>query len=59
MTLVYGSLAKVSYKRSHRRNQYKLDKFEENLLRNYDYLEDLITNINSQAGSLQMSGFFK
>jgi hypothetical protein len=37
----------------------KMTKSELNLTRNYDYLEDLMGKIDSQATVLQLSGYFK
>lgn len=58
-TLEYGSLADVAFKREKNRDSYRLSPWEEKLIRNYDYLEDIIGNIDSQATVLQMSGYFK
>jgi tetratricopeptide (TPR) repeat protein len=58
MTILYGSLAHVVCKREKERNS-RLNPHQLNLLRNYDYLEDIISRINSQATILQMSGYFQ
>lgn len=49
----------MAFKREKNRNEYRLTPHEERLMRNYDYLEDIISGINSQATVLQMSGYFK
>lgn len=36
-----------------------MNAFQSNLLKNYDYLEDILSKIESQAPVLQMSGHFK
>lgn len=34
-----------------------MSRYEEDLMRNYDYLQDLIIKIDSQATILQLSGY--
>lgn len=58
MTIQYGSLAEIAVVREKERN-VRLKPFEQNLLRNYDYLQDVTSRISSQATILQMSGYFE
>ena len=56
--LSYGALAELSHKRQFQRAD-RLTPFEERLIRNFDYVEDLMKNVNDQAKVLQMSGHLK
>lgn len=56
-TIIYGSLAEVAQKRE--KQEERLYPFEENLMRNYDYLEELMKGTRPQAKILQFSGFFE
>jgi hypothetical protein len=58
MTLQYGSLAEVAYIRENERG-IRLTPYQEKLLRNYDYLQDIMSRVRGQATILQMSGYFK
>ena len=57
-TLSYGALAELSHKRQFQRSD-RLTPQEERLIRNYDYIEDLMRTINNQAKVLQISGHLK
>jgi hypothetical protein len=58
-TLIYGPLAEAYQNRSNPTSNKRLTENEAVLLRNYDYLQNLIEKDNSQAIILQMSGYFK
>ena len=58
-TLIYGPLAEAYQNRSDPTSKKRLTENETILLRNYDYLQNLIEKDNSQAVILQMSGYFK
>jgi hypothetical protein len=57
--LIYGPLSEAHYNRSDQTSKKRLTDNEAMLLRNFDYVEELIRNDNSQAAILQMSGYFK
>lgn len=57
-TLSYGALAQLSYKRQFQRAE-RLTPHEERLIRNFDYIEDVMKNVNGQAKVLQISGHLK
>ena len=58
-TLIYGPLSEAYYNRADQTSKRRLTENEAMLIRNYDYVEELIRNDNSQAVILQMSGYFK
>ena len=58
-TLIYGPLSEAYYNRADQTSKRRLTENEAILLRNYDYVEELIRKDNSQAIILQMSGYFK
>ena len=58
-SLIYGPLSEAHYKRVDETSKKRLTENEAMLLRNYDYVEELIRRDNSQAVILQMSGYFK
>ena len=57
--MIYGSLAEAYYNRGEQTSKKRLTENETVLLRNYDYLQNIIEKDNSQAIVLQMSGYFK
>jgi len=52
-------LTEAFHNRANPNTKKRLNDKESILLRNYDYLEDLIKKDDSQAVILQMSGYFK
>lgn len=58
-SLIYGPLAEVYYNRADPSSKVRNQENEVSLLRNYDYIEELIKKDSSQAAILQMSGYFK
>lgn len=57
--ILYGPLAEAYYKRADTTSKVRVTENETMLLRNMDYLQDLIRRDVSQAVILQMTGSFK
>lgn len=57
--LLYGALPQTYVKRKEEDSRGKMTILELNLMRNYDYLEDMLANVDSQATLLQLSGYYK
>lgn len=55
---MYGALAK-GYLTRQDENRPKMTREELDLMRNYDYLEDMMAKVDSQATVLQLSGYYK
>lgn len=56
--ILYGALPE-SYIRRQNKDRPKMTKMELDLMRNYDYLEDMLVKVDSQATLLQLSGYYK
>jgi hypothetical protein len=56
--ILYGALPE-NHLRRQSENRLKMSKMELDLMRNYDYLEDMLVKVDSQATLLQLSGYYK
>jgi hypothetical protein len=56
--ILYGALPE-SFIRRQNENRPKMTKMELDLMRNYDYLEDMLIKVDSQATLLQLSGYYQ
>lgn len=56
--ILYGALPE-NYIRRQNENRPKMTKMDLDLMRNYDYLEDMLFKVDSQATLLQLSGYYK
>lgn len=57
--LLYGILPIMDRKRREEKSRGEMTKLQLDLTRNYDYLEDLMSRVDSQATLLQLSGYYK
>jgi hypothetical protein len=57
--LLYGMLASNFERRKVKEKRMEMSEKELDLVRNYDYLEDMMGRIDGQAALLQMSGYLK
>lgn len=55
---MYGALA-MAHIRRQELDRHLLNSVELDLLRNFDYLEDMMLKIDSQATLLQLSGYYQ
>lgn len=57
--LEYGALPSNFVRRQEPNERGKMTKLDFDLMRNYDYLEDQLEKVDSQATLLQLSGYYK
>jgi len=56
--LQYGALPEIFTKRKIEDERTHMSKLELDLMRNYDYLEDMLSKVDSQATLLQLAGYY-